>query len=247
MLRRSALVALLATALLTPVGARAAGEQFLELVDVPTAHTLPRGAYTLGLRMLPEGGVLAGLRIGVTPYLQVGVSYGAANIVGTGEPDWNDRVEFEAKLRLAEEQRVIPGLAAGYDSRGYGRQDEDAGYEKASVGFYLSASKTLPFSEYWQIHVGVSRTLEVHKVRPDLFIGLSARLSEEFSVAAEYQLGVDKEDGSPSAKNGYLDAGLRWVFAGQLELSFHFRNLVGPSGSPELGARSVAFAFYDSF
>ncbi len=247
MLRRVTLAALVAAAFLTPAAAHAAGEQFLELVDVPTAHTLPRGGYTLGLRMLPEGGVLAGLRIGVTPYLQVGVSYGAGNVVGTGEPDWNDRVEFEARLRLAEEQPVIPGLAVGYDSRGYGQQLDDGGYEKSSIGFYLTASKTLPFSEYWQAHVGVSRTLEVERTKPDLFVGLSARLSEEFSIAAEYQLGVDKEDGSPSAKNGYLNAGLRWVFAGQLEIALHFRNLAGASGSPELGSRSVAFSFYDSF
>jgi hypothetical protein len=242
-----AVVALLAAVLAVPAGARAAGDEFLELVDVPTAHTLPRAAYTLGLRMLPEGGVLAGLRIGVTPYLQVGVSYGAGNVVGSGEPDWNDRVEFEAKLRLAEEQQVIPALAFGYDSRGYGKQMEDGGYEKASVGFYVVASKTLPFSDYWQLHAGVSRTLEEEHVKPDLFAGLTARLSQEFSVAAEYQLGADREDGSPSAKNGYLNAGLRWVFAGQLELSLHFRNLAGASGSPELGSRSVAFAFYDSF
>ncbi|MBD3347800.1 MAG: hypothetical protein GF400_01235 [Candidatus Eisenbacteria bacterium] len=238
---------LLLAVLLVPTGALAAGEQFIDLVDVPSAHTLPRGAYSLGLRVVPDGGIIAGLRVGVTPYLQVGVSYGAGNVVGTGEPDWNDRVEFDIKLRLAEEQTVIPALAAGYDSRGYGSQLEDGGYEKASVGFHLTASKTLPFSEYWQAHFGVSRTMEEERVKPDLYAGATARFSQEFSVAVEYQLGDDRKDRSPGSKNGYLNAGLRWVFAGELELSIHFRNLTGRSGTPELASRSLAFVFYDSF
>ena len=246
-MRDLAFRALLLAVLLVPTGALAAGEEFIDLVDVPSSHALPRGAYSLGLRIVPDGGVLAGLRVGVTPYLQVGVSYGAANVVGSGEPDWNDRIEFDIKLRLAEEQPVIPGLAIGYDSRGYGRQLEGGGYEKASVGFYATATKTLPFSEYWQIHAGVSRTVEVERVKPDLFVGATARLSQEFSIVVEYQLGIDREDESEGAKTGYLNAGLRWVFAGQLELSLHFRNLAGPSGSPELSSRSLAFAFYDSF
>ncbi len=247
MVRNLVLTALLATALLVPGGARAAGEEFIELVDVPSAHTLDRAAYSLGLRMVPDGGILVGLRLGVTPYLQVGVSYGAGNFVGSGEPDWNDRVEFDIKLRLAEEQTVIPGLAAGYDSRGYGRQIEGGGYDKASVGFFATASKTLPFSEFWQAHLGVSRTLEEERVKPDLFVGVTARLSQEFSVALEYQLGIDREKASSDAKTGYLNAGLRWVFASELELALHLRNLAGPSGSPGLSSRSVAFAYYDSF
>jgi hypothetical protein len=245
--RNPVLKALLAAALLTPAAALGAGEQFIELVDVPSAHTLPRAEYSLGLRMVSDGGILAGLRIGVTPYLQVGVSYGIGNFVGAGEPDWNDEVEFDITLRLAEEQDVVPGLAIGYDSRGYGRQLAEGGYEKASVGLFVAASKTLPFSEFWKVHAGVSRTLEEEKVKPDFFLGVTGRLSQEFSVALEYQLGVDRDDDSSGSKTGYLNAGLRWVFAGELELAIHFRNMVGPSSSPESSSRSVAFAFYDSF
>ena len=63
----------------------------------------------------------------------------------------------------------------------------------------------------------------------------------------EYHLAVEREDDSPSSKTGFLNAGLRWIFSGQLELDLYFRNLAGPSGSPELSSRSIAFVFYDSF
>ena len=55
-----------------------------------------------------------------------------------------------------------------------------------------------------------------------------------------------KSDGS-TEKTGYLNAGLRWVFAGQLEIDLYFRNLVGDSGSPERSSRALSFVFYDSF
>lgn len=246
MLKSQAFAALLVAALLAP-SARASSDRPSELVDVPSAHTLQRGGYSLGVRVVPDGGLLAGLKVGVAPYLQVGVSYGAGNVVGSGEPYWDDGVEFNIKLRLAEEDGPIPGLAFGYDSRGYGTQDDDGDYEKASIGFYVVASKTLPFSEYWALHGGISRTLERERANPDLFIGASARFSQEFSVVAEYQLGTDRDRDSSSAKTGFLNAGLRWVFSGQLELDLFFRNLAGPSGSPELSSRSIAFVFYDSF
>ncbi len=239
-----ALAALFLVLALVPGRALAYGDAFTRLVDLQTAHTLPRAAYALGVRVVPDGGLQTSFAVGVSPYVGVGVSYGAANVIGSGEPAWDDEVEFEIKIRLSEEFDIMPGLAIGYDSRGYGAHVE-GGYEKASEGIYLAFVKTAPFSEFWQFHGGVSRTLELEKAKPDFFVGVTARFSLEFSVVAEYQLGVDSDD--PDSKTGYLNAGLRWVFAEQLELDFYFRNLVGPSDSPELSSRSLAFAFYDSF
>lgn len=240
--------------MLLPGGARGAGgdspdpgQENVQLVDVQSAHAFPRGTYSLGIRAVPSGGVIAALRVGVTDYVLVGLSYGAGNFVGSGEPTWDDRVEFDIKIRVAEEAGVIPSLAAGYDSRGFGPKLDHGGYEKASLGFYAVASKTLPFSEYWQLHAGVSRTMEEERAKPDIFVGATARFSKEFSVLAELQTAIEREDGSDESRIGYLNVGLRWVFMEELELDLYFRNLVGPSESLELSSRSLAFVFYDSF
>jgi hypothetical protein len=247
MLNRLALTALVVV--LGAVGATAQLYEapFTDLVDLPTAHGLPRGGYSLSIRVAPGGGVVGGLRVGVTSYVGLGVTYGAGNAIGTGEPDWNDRLEFDVKLRVADERQAIPAIAVGYDSRGYGAEIQDGGYEKASEGFYLVATKTLPFSDYWQASLGIARTLEVKRVRPDVFAGLTARFSQEFSVVAEYHLGIDRLHDDDDSKTGYLNGGLRWVFSDRLELDVYFRNLVGPRGSPERSSRSLQFVFYDSF
>lgn len=247
MLRSAVAAALLAVVLGAPVGACAQDEALVQLVDLQTAHGLPRGAYSLGVRVVPDGGLVAGLRVGLAPYLLVGVSYGAGNVVGSGEPAWEDRVEFDVKLRLAEEYGAIPALALGYDSRAYGGCLGGDGEDGASPGFYVAAAKTLPFSEYWELHFGVSRTLDEAKAKPDVFVGASARFSQEFSVLAEYRIGLDRGGDDPEATTGYLNLGFRWVFMNQLEIDLLFRNLVGPSDSSYLSSRSMAFVYYDSF
>jgi hypothetical protein len=243
----TALAALLSVLLLVPSAAEGYGETFTRLVDLQTAHTLPRAGYALGVRVGPGGSLVTGMAVGITPYINVGVSYGAGNVIGSGNADWDDEIEFEIKLRLAEEFDIMPGLAIGYDSRGYGPQIDEGGYRKASQGIYVAAVKTAPFSDYWQFHAGVSRTLELEKAEPDFFLGVTARFSVEFSLVAEYSLAVERDDEGGSDKTGFLNAGLRWVFADQLELSLLFRNLVGPSESPEPSSRALALVFYDSF
>jgi len=247
MLKWTAVTALALGVLTVPAPAVQPDGRFPHMVDLPTAHTVPRAAYTVGARIGPRGSLIGGLRMGVTDYLCVGVSYGAGNVIGTGEPDWEDRVEFEFKVRLADEATSILGLAIGYDSRGYGAQRGDGTFEKASPGIFAVASKTLPFSEHWQGHGGVSRTLERERARPNLFAGVSGRFSQEFSVITEYQItvGEDGDEASPDA--GYLNAGLRWFLAERVQIDFMFRNLMGSEDSAELSSRSIAITFYDSF
>jgi len=247
MRRIGALAALLLLLCLVPSQAAGYGESFTRLVDVQTAHALPRAAYSVGVRVVPEGGLQTSFAVGVTPYVLAGVSYGAGNVIGSGEPEWDNEVEFELKIRLAEERSFIPALAIGYDSRGYGLQMDDGSYEKASQGIYVVAAKTAPFSEFWQFHAGVSRTLELEKADPGFFVGVSARLSQEFSIVTEYQLGVTNEIDGSTETAGYLNAGLRWVFAQMLEVDLYFRNLAGESGSPERSSRALSFVFYSSF
>jgi len=247
MLYRLALTALIVLMGASTTAGQTVGGPFTDLVDLPTAHALPRGGYSLSVRVAPGGDVIGGVRVGVTSYVGVGLTYGAGNAIGTGDPDWNDRVELDVKLRIADERQAVPALAVGYDSRGYGAELEDGGYEKASEGLYLVATKMLPFSDYWEVSLGVSRTLERSKVRPDVFAGLTARFSQEFSIIAEYHLGVDRLHDDDDSKTSFLNGGLRWVFNGQLELDVYFRNLIGPSDSPELSSRSLQFVFYDTF
>jgi len=247
MLKGTALAALALVSLAAAAPAVEIDGRFPQMVDLPTAYTLPRAAYTIGARIAPGGTLVAGFRVGIVDYISAGFSYGARNAIGTGDPDWENRVEFDAKVRVLSEDSAIMSLAAGYDSRGYGRQFESGSFEKASPGLFVVGSRALPFSEYWQGHGGVSRTLEHERARPSFFVGIAGRFSKEFSVIGECQLGTKTESDGDSSTECYLNAGLRWLFSDRVQLDFLFRNLVGSSDSPELSSRSIVFTFYDSF
>ncbi len=247
MLKRTAVTALVLGLLCVPAPAVEPDGRFPQMVDLPTAHAIPRAAYSIGARMGPRGSLIGGLRIGITDYLYAGVSYGARNVIGTGAPDWENRVEFDFKVRLADEATSVVGLAIGFDSRGYGDQRADGTFQKPSPGIFAVASKTLPFSEHWQGHGGVSRTLELERARPTIFLGVGGRFSQEFSIITEYQLSIGERRDGESSQAGYLNAGLRWFLADRVQIDFMFRNLTGSKDSSEPSSRSIAITFFDSF
>jgi len=247
MLRRAALAVLALLSLVVVAPAVELDGRFPELADLPTAHTVPRATYSIGARLAPGGTLVGGIRVGVTDYLYLGVSYGARNVVGLGRPDWESRVEFDAKVRIARQGNAPVGLALGFDSRGYGRQFDSGAFEKASPGLFLVASREFPFSEHWEWSAGITRTMEERRARPGFFGGVSARFSQEFSVITELQANARTMTEEGESTTAYLNAGLRWFFAKKVQLDFLLRNLTGSRNSPEPSSRSIAFIFHDSF
>src|SRR5512140_3724626 len=60
-----------------------------QLVDIPTAGTLPRGYFDMGLRIYGFGGALGYTNVGLTNRLTIGISYGGEKVLSNTEPDWN--------------------------------------------------------------------------------------------------------------------------------------------------------------
>ena len=91
------------------------------LIDCPTAGILQRGESEITAKLYKENGLLLGTKIGLFPRFMFGVNYGAEEIVGNKEPNWHERVEFNAKFRIIDETAQMPAIAIGYDSQGHGK------------------------------------------------------------------------------------------------------------------------------
>ena len=74
-----------------------------EIIDIPTAGTLSKGSFDVGLRMYPQGGVLSNMSVGLMNRLMVSVFYGGENCIGEGEINWNPQIGFEMRVRIIEE------------------------------------------------------------------------------------------------------------------------------------------------
>ena len=91
-----------------------------DLITAPTAATLMRGSFSLGMRIQDAGGMIIGLRAGITDRFQFGLSYGSPNLIGDDSLRWYPRPEANLKYLLVDETITLPGLSMGLNTQGYG-------------------------------------------------------------------------------------------------------------------------------
>lgn len=80
------------------------------------------------------------------------------------------------------------------------------------------------------------------------FFGLDKNVNKQISVVAEYNLSLD--DNSPQSQGndrGYLNAGLRWVFAKQLGIEFNFKDVLENQKDVSNIARELRITYIETF
>lgn len=227
-----------------------------DLIDTPTATLMPHGTYEMGLRLYSGGGVLANMDVGFRDLVMFGFSYGGTRVLGTGDPDWNPRVEFQFRARILRESLVGPALSAGFHSQGYGPYDDgDANrYAMKSRGFYGVATKNFLFLGESGLHAGASYSLERDDddEAVDLFFGCDKSIGPHVDFIAEYDLALndDKDGNGFGDGRGYLNAGIVWRVSQALQIEFDFKNVLenteGDGGEAEW-AREIQLVYRDFF
>lgn len=203
----------------------------IELVDCPTPGLLESGGYEISMRMQPDGGILGGLSIGFLNRMLFGFYYGGTELIGRGIPEANPQVGFGAKLRLLEEDIYTPAFALGFNSQGYEKYfDGDERYRIKSKGFYGVIGKNYGILGRLGLYGGINYSLE-RKDEDNLtiFVGMDKTVNPEFILLGDFDLALndDKKDGKFGEGKGYLNLGIKWIFAEKLSLEFDFKNLTG--------------------
>lgn len=199
------------------------------LIDVPTAATLPQKTIAVDMRMYPNGGVLAGVGLGLFSPLTATIYYGGENIVGEGEINWNPQVGVDVRLRIFDETMLLPGIAVGFSSQGLGgyRKNEER-YVLKSKGLYAVASRNYIVLKNCGIHGGINYSLEDEDGDDDItfFAGLDFELVGGVEFLADFDFGINDNEGDAFGRNhGYLNAGLRWRVSPNFSVELHIRNL----------------------
>jgi len=227
-----------------------------QLVDMPTAGTLPRGYFQIGLRLYSSGGAMGNTDIGLSNRFQLGISYGGTEIVGPENPRWNPRIGFSLKFRVIDELEYFPAVAIGYTDQGYGvyRSDYDR-YTFKSRGFYAVASRNFYFYKWtsgW--HAGINYSLEDegdHDSDVDLFGGFDATFNYNLALLMEYDAGLNDDRGEfpkVSGKGrGYLNLSIKWLFAENLELEILLKDLLVNRRESATLTREVRMMYIDHF
>jgi hypothetical protein len=226
-----------------------------QLIDCPTAATLPRASFDVHVRDFSGGGLLTSINIGLHNKFMLGVSYGGTGVLGESKPTWQDHPEFEVKYQLVPETYAVPAMTVGFASQGYGPYIKDLDrYTYKSRGFYAVISKAYQTYEWATgFHGGINYSLEHtgdHDSSPDMFFGFDMSVNHNVAFMAEYDLALNddkKLDGLGGKGRGYFNFGLRWIFYDRLELGIDFKNLFNNRRDVDQVSRELRISYYEFF
>jgi hypothetical protein len=214
------------------------GTQPLKMVDLPTAGMLPRGAFEIETDVYSDGAVLIRLGVGLAHYFSFGISYGGQNVIGSGDPLMNPEPAVNVKARLVEESLVMPAIAVGFDSQGYGQffdegkaDGTDVGEERYLVksrGIYAVVSKNWDLLGPLSLHGGLSYSLEDEKDNdPTGFVGVIKSFADFLDIRAEYDFAFNDNEGSWEIveNRGYFNASAVWHVNENFSMAIEIRDM----------------------
>jgi hypothetical protein len=215
------------------------------LIDIPTSGILNKGNVGVSIYLMPDGVTIAKIDAGVFDNFQIGISYGAANFIGAGTPDWYKLPGVNVKVKIFEESEANPAIALGFDSQGKGKffskfsdynskvtLDNDMEVNRFKIkspGFFAAVSKNFTFFGYLSLHGVINYSLEKSDRDRNVNIscGIEKTLGNKISILAEYDFALnDNERYSFGDGNGYLNAGLRWSAGDGFTIGIDLRDLL---------------------
>mgnify|MGYP000041142524 CR=1 FL=1 len=229
-----------------------------DLITIPTAGTLARGSFSLGMRIQDEGGMILGLSAGITDRFQFGISYGSPNLIGDDSLRWYPHPEASLKYLLIDENRNMPGIALGVNTQGFGNYNDSDSlmrYDMKAYGVYLAASKNWksPFGNMG-LHSGINYNfIEIvdGDEDPNLFFGIDFELNPEFSLLIEYNSALNENDKTAQtmsiANGGYLNAAIRWSIVESLHLELNLNNLLFDEEKVDYFKREIKITYIEYF
>lgn len=228
------------------------------LVTIPTAGGLVRGAFSADMRMQRDGGLTAALAVGLSDRIMFGLSYGASRLIGDDQPVSYPRPEVILKYRLIDETTTLPGLSLGLDTQGFGNyNDADSlqRYDIKGYGAYLVLSKNwrTPLGNLGA-HLGTNYNFTENvdeDTDPNYFAGFDVEFNPELSLLFEYNAALNQNDMTAEtlslANGGYLNAGVRWTFFQNLHFEFHFNNLLFDEEKVSYFNREIKVTYIEYF
>lgn len=225
--------------------------QSIWVIDCPSAATIERGSFMVGIDAYAYGGILTRVHVGISERIMFGISYGGTNLIGTGAVDWNPTIGVDVRYRLFNEQLTFPAVSIGFTNQGRGAYiDSLSRYTEKSKGAFLSISKSYNFLGTFAIHGGINYSFEHGDGDKDLsgFVGMEKSLNEELALFGEYDLALnDNTTNGVGDGKGYLNAGIKWSFEGQLFIDFLWKNILKNNSFDTNSSREIRISYLQYF
>ncbi|MBZ0265865.1 hypothetical protein K8I28_14490 [bacterium] len=224
----------------------------------PTAGILKKGQYQVEMTAYGDGGLNAGLGVGLFDRFMIGVSFGGTGLIGYNEPKGNKLPGVEARYRIWDESLNMPAVSVGFVMQGHGNWYEDENrYLYKAPGLYAAASKNWVAmgGNEMGVHAAVTyNTIETDDQQAiDGVLGADFMLNDQLALAVEYDFAFDdnleeegvQRFGSPGL--GYLNAGARFTFAQAFKIEFNFIDILRTSNEIDGVGREIRLTYIETF
>ncbi len=241
--------------------ASAADAPFMRLVTTPTAGSLPSLNYSLETHLFDSGGVVQTFVFGLHDLIDIGVSYGGSDFIGSSRIALQPHAAPKIQVRILEETYANPAIAAGFDSQGQGAYsggDKAERFRVKSRGAYIVVSRNYRLLGNLGLHGGVNYSLEKDDGDgdPDFWAGLNKSVWGGIELSCEYDAATnDGKGGDITLDKGYLNAAFKWSFGGAFTIEFDLTNILRNSryispdtreGNPQPG-REIRLVYRGGF
>lgn len=205
--------------------------EYRTVIDMPSSGVLERGKVSISNDIMPGGVLIARFEAGILTDLNIGVSFGGANIIGSGSPKWYKLPAAALRYKLMDESLTLPQLTVGFDSQGKGEYiDSSDRYAIKSPGLFLAGSKNFAMLGFLTLHGALNYSFENGDGDNfiNLMVGVEKTIGKRISLLGEYDFGFnDNGSETKSSKgNGYLNIGVRWAPAEGITLGLDLRDLL---------------------
>jgi hypothetical protein len=203
--------------------------EYMYLIDMPTAGVLEKGFVNVTADIMGGGVLIAYLDVGVFKNLSFGISYGGANVIGTGSIDWYKWPGINIRVRVLDEKNALPAITLGFDSQGSGMYFDDKNrYTFKSPGFFAAASKNFELWGFLALHATGNYSLEGDDGDnfANLMLGAEKTIGSEVSFIIEYNFAFNDNKNEFSNGKGYFNAGLRWSVGSGFTIEFDLRDIL---------------------
>lgn len=222
----------------------------IDLVEAPTAVTMPKGSYHVSIKTYDQGGVLSQLGVALTDRFMFGISFGGSSVLGSGSVNWNPQVGVQLKYQLSREELNFPALAIGYNSQGAGGYLGDLKrYTEKSNGLYIALSKSYSLLGMFAVHAGIGRSFELSDgdSDPSIFIGVEKSINSELTVLSEYNFATDDNREIVGMGKGYLHAAIKWNLLDKFDLEFIVRDILENNLKSSSASRELMIRYFEKF
>ncbi len=231
------------------------------LVDMPTANTLKRSYFDMGVRVFPGGGGIGFTDIGLSNRFMMGISFGGDDVISNHKPNWNPRIDFSLRFRLIDEAMYIPAITVGYSDQGAGAWDSHyKRYTFKSRGFYAVMSRgfyAYTWAASWHVGTNYSNEGELDTDKSiNFFAGMDATFDYNLGLALEYDMALNDNktyqrptiDYMATGKGrGYLNMTFKWLFTRNLELEFIAKDLLTNRRESSTLTRELRITYLEKF